>query len=217
MQISGAGTATPGTASPPAIASAASSSTTGCSSEAGRRSPDLRRGGVVQALPGSSLRLWPTVWYSSANATMSWNANSRSAAASIGRSDLTGHPGEYATRRRCGRDISVLSIGVRRSWFFVHRSGRGALHAAGTSGPEESLPHLHCRWTAQDNLGGRCHETIKSTHQRLAVDDRRNLHSQARPESHRADPRVSQPPPVLASFGPRSNYHLDHCTPRRHW
>jgi hypothetical protein len=48
--------------------------------------------------------------------------------------------------------------------------------------------------------------------QRLAVDDRRNLHSQARPESHRTDPGVSQPPAVLASFGPRSNYHLDHST-----
>jgi hypothetical protein len=63
-----------------------------------------------------------------------------------------------------GRDISVLSIDVRPSLFFVHLGGRGALHAAGTSGPEDALRHLHRQWTAHDNLGTRYCGTIKSTH-----------------------------------------------------
>jgi hypothetical protein len=63
-----------------------------------------------------------------------------------------------------GRDINVLSIDVRPSWFFLHMGGRGGLNAAGTCGAESTVQRLHRRWTAEDNRGGRYHGTIKGTH-----------------------------------------------------
>lgn len=63
-----------------------------------------------------------------------------------------------------GRDINVLSIEGRRSWFFVHLGGRGALQLSGDSGPGDAMQRLRRRWTAEDNLGGRYQGTVKGTH-----------------------------------------------------
>jgi hypothetical protein len=67
-----------------------------------------------------------------------------------------------------GRDIGVLSIEVRPSWFFLHLGGSGELglgpDPAPDSGLVETMKHLRRRWSVEDDRGGQYRGTIMGSH-----------------------------------------------------
>lgn len=67
-----------------------------------------------------------------------------------------------------GRDICVLSIEVRPSWFFLHLGGSGELAPAPDQAPDsglvETMKLLGHRWSVEDNRGGQYWGTVMSSH-----------------------------------------------------
>ena len=67
-----------------------------------------------------------------------------------------------------GRDICVLSIEVRPSWFFFHLGGSGELalgpDPAPDSGLVETMKLLRHRWSAEDDRGGQYRGTVMASH-----------------------------------------------------
>jgi hypothetical protein len=67
-----------------------------------------------------------------------------------------------------GRDICVLSIEVRPSWFFLQLGGGGDLRLGADPAPDgglaETTKHLMSRWSVEDDRGGQYRGRITGAH-----------------------------------------------------
>jgi hypothetical protein len=67
-----------------------------------------------------------------------------------------------------GRDICVLSIEVRPTWFFLQLGGSGDLRLGTDPAPDRGLvdttKHLMSQWSVEDDRGGQYRGTITGAH-----------------------------------------------------
>jgi hypothetical protein len=67
-----------------------------------------------------------------------------------------------------GRDICVLSIEVRPTWFFLQLGGSGDLRLGADPAPDvglvETTKHLMSRWSVEDDRGGHYRGRITGAH-----------------------------------------------------
>jgi hypothetical protein len=67
-----------------------------------------------------------------------------------------------------GRDICVLSVEVRPSWFFLQLGGSGDLRLGADPAPDrglvETTKHLMSRWSVEDDRGGQYRARSRGAH-----------------------------------------------------